>query len=113
MVVQRRRLAASTAAGVLAVTAWATAGCADQKVNDFEEAVTACIAAVRPKGSADEQTDLSSWHSHVTRQGTNWQVEGKLPSTGRDVTCRVVPDPSNQLRGMRVDSIRLSPARSG
>ena len=111
--VQRRRLAAGTAAAILTVTAWATAGCADHKVDDFEKAVAACIGAVRPKVSADERTDLSSWHSHVTRQGTNWQVEGQLPLTGRDVTCRVVPDPSNQLRGMRVDSIRLSPAKSG
>ncbi len=111
--VQRRRLSAATAATILTVTAGAAAGCANQKANDFEKAVTACIGAVRPKVSADEQTDLSSWHSHVTRQGTNWQVEGQLPSTGRDVTCRVVPDPANQLRGMRVDSIRLSAARSG
>lgn len=109
----QRRLAAGTAAAILTVTALAAAGCADQKVDDFEKAVAACIGAVRPKVSADEQTDLSSWHSHVTRQGTNWQVQGQLPSTGRDVTCRVVPDPSNQLRGMRVDSIRLSPAKSG
>jgi len=112
-VVQRRRLAAATAAAILTVTAWTTAGCADQKADDFEKPAAACIGAVRPKVSAAEQTDLSSWHSHVTRQGTNWQVEGQLPSTGRDVTCRVVPDPANQLRGMRVDSIRLSAARSG
>jgi len=101
------------AAGVIVAAVTVAAVDEHRRTISDEIASSACHSALRSRASRTEAADLDVWHSQVTRQGPDWRVEGQLPSTGRDATCLVVSDPTDHLRGVRVDSIRLTPATSG
>jgi len=73
------------------------------------KASATCVSALRSQLPDTEQSDLDNLHTQVNQSEKAWTVEGQLPSTGRQFRCRVEPDPTDHLRGMRAETTWLGP----